>query len=101
MSSDSKGAFAEEDGRAIFAMLDHQRLRSHGQNLLRGSRQIGLVAEHLGFGVVNQKHIDQLQCFRKLFRRALDPVIHGVAAGEPYALHVAADARLQRRLYVG
>ena len=47
------------------------------------------------------KHVHELQCFGKFCRRAIDPVIHGVAAGEADALHLAAHVGLQCRLDVG
>src|SRR3954468_1971985 len=58
------------------------------------------MRQHLRLGVVDQKHIDQLQCFGQLFRRTVDPVIHGVAPGEANLIHVAADISLQSRLNI-
>ena len=70
MRSDAEGAFTEENRCAVFAVLDDQRLRPQGQNLIRGAQQILLVREHPGFGVVDQQHIDQLQRLRQFFRGA-------------------------------
>ncbi len=98
MTPDAKRSLAKEDGRTVFAMLDDQSLRTHGQNFVRGPGQIGFACEHLRFGVVDQQDVHELQRFRQLLERALDPVIHGVAAGQAYTIHLAANVGLQRRL---
>ena len=100
MTPNPKRAFAKENRRAIFAMLDHQRLRTHGQHFLRRARQVLFLRQHFGFGVVDQQHIHQLQCLRQFLARALDPVIHGVASGQPHAVHLPPHVGLQRRLNV-
>ena len=101
MTADAERTFAKENCRAVFSVLDDQRLRAHGQHFLRGARQVGFVGQHLGFGVVDQQDIDQLQRFREFLGRAFDPVIHGVAAGQAHTVHLAADIGLQRGLDVG
>src|SRR6267378_4941882 len=53
MIPNPKRASAEENGRAVFAMFDHQSLRTHGQHLLRRPRQVALPREHFSFGVID------------------------------------------------
>src|ERR1700761_9230890 len=47
--SSVEGMRAKESGRAIFSMLDDQRLRPHGQDLARGDHQVAVVGEQLCF----------------------------------------------------
>ena len=68
MTPDAECAFAEENGRAVFAVLDDQRLRAHGENLVRGAGQAGFVRQHLGFAVVDEQNVDQLQRLGQLVR---------------------------------
>ena len=63
MPANSEGSFAEEDGGAIFSVLDDQSLRPHSQHFLRGTRKIGLSCQHFGFTVIDQQDIHQLQGF--------------------------------------
>ncbi len=42
MAADAERAFAEEDGSSVLAVLDHQGLGTHGENLARSARQAGL-----------------------------------------------------------
>src|ERR1700675_2396437 len=42
MASDAECGFAEEYGCTVFAVLDDERLRTHGQNFERGPRQVRL-----------------------------------------------------------
>ena len=63
MTSDSERSFAEKDCRAVLAVLNDQRLRSQREDFVRRARQVGFTGEHLGFRVVDQKDIHQLQGF--------------------------------------
>ena len=101
MPADAEGAFAKEDGRAVFTMLDDQSLRSHGENLLRRSRQIGFTGQHLGLAVVDHENVDQAQSFAQLRIGAADPVVHGVAAGQLSAGQFAAHRGLQAGMNIG
>src|ERR1039458_5967970 len=69
MTSNSERSFAKENCRTVFAVLDHQCLRPHGQHLLRGPRQVLLIRQHLGFSIIDQQHIDQLQRFSQFGAR--------------------------------
>src|SRR5581483_396744 len=101
MASDAECAFAEENSRAVFAVLDHQCFRPHGDDFLRGPRKVCFMRQHLGFGVINQQHVDQFEGFGQFLGSAVDPIVHRVTAGEPYMVHVPAHVRLQRWLDVG
>ena len=101
MAAYAECAFAKKNGRTIFAVLDHQRLRSQSQHLLRGSRQVRLPTQRFGFGIVDQQHIHHLQGFEQFLARAVDPVIHGVAAGQAHAFHIPSHRRLQIRMNIG
>ena len=50
------GVAAEQHG-AVLAALDHQRMRTHLQNLRGGLAQIVLAREHARFAVVDQQEI--------------------------------------------
>ena len=101
MTSDPESSFAKENCRTVFAVLDDQRLRAHGQHFLSGARQVFFIGQHFGFGVVDQQYVHQLQGFRQFLARALNPVIHGVASGEAHAVHLPPHVGLQGRLDVG
>ena len=66
MTADAERPFAEENCGAIFSVLDDQSLRAHGENFLRGAREIGLVSEHLGFGVVDEQARPRASVFRQV-----------------------------------
>src|SRR5580692_13159128 len=95
MVANAECAFAKENGRAVFTVLDDERLRSHGQNFLAGAEQVEFSRKTLGFGVVDQEHVDTLECFDQVGTRTVDPVVHGVAAGEANSVHLAANRSLQ------
>ena len=95
MSADAECAFAEKNGRAIFAVLDDQRLRADGEDFAGGAGQAGFVGQHLGFAVVNQQNVHHAEGFAQLGVGALDPEIHGVAASQLYVRQVTADGCLQ------
>ena len=101
MPANSEGSFAEEDGGAIFSVLDDQSLRPHSQHFLRGTRKIGLSSQHFGFTVIDQQDIHQLQGFVQFAARTLNPKIHGVAAGKANLLHFAPDSGLQTGMDIG
>src|SRR5208283_4958760 len=101
MRSDAKGSFAEKDGRSVLTVLHHERARPHGENLPGRARKILFPRQHLSLGVVDQENIHQLQRLRQLLGRALDPKIHGVAAGQTDAIHFQAHRRLQGGMDVG
>ena len=101
MTADAERSLAKENGRAVFAVFDDQRLRAHGEHFVRGARQVGFVGQHFRFGVVDEKDVDEFQGFAEFLERALDPVIHGVAAGQAHAVHLAAHVGLQGGLDVG
>ncbi len=69
MATDAECAFAEENCRAVLAMFDHQRLGPEGQHFLRGSRQVCLSAQRLGFSIVDQQYINKLSRFRSIRSR--------------------------------
>jgi hypothetical protein len=100
MMSDAERSLAKENGRAVFAVLDDQRLRTHGQHLVRRPRQISFAGEHLRFGIVDQQDVYEFQGFLEFFERAFDPVIHGVASGQAHTVHLAPHVCLQGRLNI-
>ena len=71
MTADAERAFAKENGCAVFAVLDDQSLRPHGQHFVGGARQVGFAGEHLGFRVIDQQHVDQFQRFGEFVRARL------------------------------
>src|SRR5580704_5977236 len=101
MMTDAERSLAKENGRAVFAVLDDQRLWAHREHLVRRAGQVGFASQHFRFGIVDEKNIDELQRFTQFGERAFDPVIHGVAAGQAYAAHLAPHIGLQGRLNVG
>ena len=82
-------------------MLDDQCLRSHGQDFLCGSRQVGFCSQHFGFTIVDHQNVDQAQCLAKLRVGAADPIIHGIAAGQFDAGEPAAHCGLQTGIDIG
>src|SRR5580704_938262 len=101
MTPYAKSAFPEEDGGAVFSMLDDQGLRPHGQYFLRGTQQVLVAGKHFGFGIVNQQNVDILQRLGEIFSETGDPEIHGIAAGKANTVHLFADLALQHRMNVG
>ena len=99
MMPDSERAFAEENGRAVLAMLDHQRLRPHGQHFLRGARQVAFRPASIfaSVSLINSTSTS-FSVSASSLRRAVDPVIHGVAARQPHAVHLPPHRGLQRRV---
>ena len=97
---DAESSFAKENGCAVLSVLDDQSLRAHGQNFIGCARQVAFLGQHLRFGIVNQKHIDQFQGLGEFSASAVDPVIHGVAAGQADTVHVLAHIGLQGGLNV-
>ena len=97
----AKFAIAEENGRAILAMLDHQRARAHLHHLARSARQAVVAGQHLGLAIVDQQHVHALQHLVEIRAVPTNPVIHGVAADQLYLLHGIADAGLQHGIDVG
>ena len=96
MAANSECTFAKENGRAVLSVLDDQRLRPHSENLVRGTQQVLLsTSQHFGFAVVDQQNIYQPQGLTQLLARTLDPEVHGVAAGQAYAIHFFANSGLQ------
>src|SRR5208282_2816411 len=100
MRSNAESSLAEEDGRSVLAVLHYQSARPHRNHFLRRAREILLPCQHLGLGVVDQENVDQFQGFRQFLWRALDPEIHGVAAGQAHTIHLQTNCRLQRRVDV-
>ncbi len=96
MASDSECALLEENRGAVFAVLDDQGLRPHGQNLLRGAEQIAFAGHHLGFAIVDHEDAHALQGFAELGEGAGDPKIHGIATDQLCVGQLAAHGRLQR-----
>ena len=72
---------AEQDG-AVFAALDDQRVRPHVHDLGGGAAQVVLARKQAGFAVVDQQEVPLLEGFEQGRAEIVDPVIHGVAAGE-------------------
>src|SRR6266566_8802687 len=95
MSADSKGPFAEENRGTVFAVLDNQRLRSEGEDLTGCAGQAGFFGQHLRLAVVDQKDIHQAQGLAELGLGALNPEIHGVAAGQFYVREFETNGGLQ------
>src|ERR1700683_2882003 len=52
MASNTECALPEENGCAVFTMLDDQSLRSHGQDFLTGSQQVWFTRKALGLRIV-------------------------------------------------
>ena len=69
-------------------MLHDQALRAHGQNLLRGTDQVGVPGQQLGFAIVDQQSIQTFQNSGQILAMIVDPVIHGVAADQLYLRHL-------------
>ena len=101
MMAHAERAFAKENRCAILAVLEHQRLRSHIEHLVRCSQKVRFTSQHLGFSVIDEQNIHQLQSFGQFLWRALDPIIHRVAAGQAHTVHLSPDIRLQIWLNVG
>ena len=69
--------------------------------IFRAARTRLFSGEQLGFAVVDQQNIDFLQGFQEFGALDVDPEIHGVAADQGYARHLAAHVELQLGLNVG
>ena len=87
-------AIGEEDGGAVFAVLDDQRLGAEGEDFAGGEDEAVFSGEEFGFAVVDEENIDFLQCFQQLGALDVDPEIHGVAADQGDARHFAAHVEL-------
>ena len=86
---------AKEDGGAVFAVLDDQRLGAEGEDFAGGEDEAVVAGQEFGFAVVDEENIDFLQCFEQLGALDVDPEIHGVAADQLDARHLAAHVELQ------
>ncbi len=58
MPPNPESSILKEHRRAIFAVLDHQRLGPHGEHLLRCPHQAEVLGEHFGLGIINEQGID-------------------------------------------
>src|ERR1035438_8542558 len=87
-------ALAEQDG-AVLAALDDQRVRAHGHDLGGGAAQVVFARKQAGFAIVDQQEVPLLEGFEQRRAEVVDPVIHGVAAGELDVAHLVAHAALQ------
>ena len=102
MPSDAECAIPKENRRAVFAMLDDQRLRAHLQHLVRGARQAGyLSASILASPSLISRTSTPFSISISSSRCAVDPVIHGVATDQFYAIHLLAHIALQHGMDVG
>ena len=90
-------AVTEEDG-TVLAALDDQGTRPHAMDGRRGPAQVVLAGEHTGFGIVDEQEIPLGDGCQQLVAVVLDPVVHGVAAGEPQSAHLAAHAALTAKV---
>src|SRR6266542_2126436 len=84
MAADAECSFGKENRGAVFAMFYDQRLWSHGDHLPCRPRQAGVLGQHFYLGVVDEQNVHQTKSFTKLLISALDPEVHGVAAGQLY-----------------
>src|SRR5262249_809741 len=100
MTSYSESTLAEENGGTVFAMLDNQSLRPHGQDLPGGAWEARFLRHHLHLAIIDHQHVHQLQPPAKLRIRALNPAIHGGAAGQLHVRKIETHSGLQRRMYV-
>ena len=96
-----EGLVAEEGGGAILAVLDDQRLWTHGQNFARGQNQVVVVGQQLGLSIVDQERIEPGEHFGQIFAMAGDPVVHGVAAYHADLRHLLANVALQHGIDIG
>src|ERR1022692_3053704 len=87
-------AAAEQDG-AVFAALDDERVRTHFHDYGRGTPQIVFAGKLASLAIVDQQEVPLLQGLQQARAEIVDPVIHGVAAGELNVAHLAAHAALQ------
>src|ERR1035437_4534732 len=85
---------AEQDG-AVLATIDHQRVRTHLHDLGGGAAQVVFAREQAGFAVVAQQEVPLLQSLEQRRTEIVDPVVHGVAAGELDIAHLVAHTALQ------
>ena len=86
--------FVDED-TAVFAFLDDDEARAHGEDVAGGGDGIFLACEQFGFIVVESQAIDVLEQRQQLGLGDVDPQVHGVGddqlalgeAGEEAVLH--------------
>src|ERR1017187_1942217 len=71
-----------EQNRAILTALNHQSMRTHFHNPGGGAAQVVFVREQTGFAIVDQQEIPLLEGFEQSRAEIVDPVVHGVPAGE-------------------
>src|SRR5579875_103440 len=75
-------------------------MRTHRQNPCRGLAQVRFAGKQARLAVVDQQEIPFGDGRQQLLAVVLDPEIHGVAAGQAQAVHLRANAALERRLDV-
>ena len=63
--------------------------------LAGGAAQVVLAGKQAGFAVVDEEEVPLLEGFEQGGAEIVDPVVHGVAAGEMDVAHLAAHAALQ------
>src|SRR5215469_17045575 len=63
VTSRAECAIAEENGGAIFAVLDDQRFWPHGENFAGSARQAGFLRQHFRLAVIDHEDVYQSESF--------------------------------------
>src|SRR5437016_5702659 len=100
MAANSKCAFAKENCCPVLAVFYYQRLRPHGKYLARSPWQAVFLRKHLGFAIIDEQDIHELQRLAQLLVSPLDPEVHGIAAGKFHVREFQPDRGLQRGMNV-
>src|SRR6185437_2836921 len=96
-----KRVFSKESGSAVLPMLHDQRLWAHFHDVFRRAHQVGVVAQQLGFAIVDEQNIQTFHHRLQIFFVTRDPVVHGVAANHAYLRHLLTNLLLQRWVDIG
>ena len=87
--------------RAMLPSLDHQRSRSHLENVLRCTHQVVLAGQLAGFVVIDHEDLRVVKRLAKLRWRARNPIVHGVEANHRwFAPNLLQHRKLELRVNI-
>jgi hypothetical protein len=85
----------------VFALLDHDELRTQLPHLVSGADQVVVPCQQLGFAVVEHQPVHPLQQRHQIVVVLANPQVHGVGYDQPRADQLFQRAALHRGRPVG
>src|SRR5713101_10200711 len=100
MAAKTECPLLKKDGRAIFAVLDHQRFGAESKNFVGRAQQIVVFGKLAGLTIINDHDVNIADGMCQLLRRGFNPERMRIQAHKFRAAYLIAHLALQLRINI-